>query len=112
VNNLRVHVKPMYQLYTILKDHDEPPTLKEIDIASAKQQLDGKAEAKYLKKLEKSSENIKKAFQDQQARAIVSEDLPGRLQPGFPLPATYYLMIGAMGPGDVQESSHGMGHCM
>jgi hypothetical protein len=31
------------------------------------------AEAEYLDRLSKSSENIKKAFQDQQARAIVSE---------------------------------------
>ena len=73
MNNLRVHVKPMYQLFSILKDRDEPPTPDEIDIASAKQQLDWKAKAEYLQKLEKSSENIKKAFQNQQARAIVSE---------------------------------------
>ena len=69
----------MYQLYSILKDRDEPPTLEEIEIASAKRQLDGKAEDEYLKKLEKSSENIKKAFRDQQACAIVSE-----IHPGFP----------------------------
>jgi hypothetical protein len=73
VNNLRVHVKPMFQLYSILKDRDEPPTPDEIDIASAKRQLDWKAEAEYLQKLEKSSKNIKKAFQNQQAHAIVSE---------------------------------------
>ena len=60
MNNLRVHVKPMYRLYSILKDRDEPPTPKEIDIASAKQQVDGE----YLQKLKKSSENIKKAFQN------------------------------------------------
>ncbi len=62
MNYLRVHVKPMYQLYSILKDHDEPPMPEEIDIASGKRQLDGKAEAEYLKKLKKSSENIKKVF--------------------------------------------------
>jgi hypothetical protein len=73
INNLRVHVKPMYQLYSILKDRDDPPSPDEIDIASAKRQLDWKAEAEYLQMLEKSSENIKKAFQDQQARAIVSK---------------------------------------
>jgi len=69
----------MYQLYSILKDRDEPPTLEEIEIASAKRQLDGKAKDEYLKKLEKSSENIKKAFRDQQARAVVSE-----IHPSFP----------------------------
>lgn len=70
----------MYQLYLILKDRDEPPTPEEVDIATAKQQLDGKAEAEYLRKLEeKSSENIKKAFQDQKARAIVSGNPTGFL---------------------------------
>src|SRR5229473_4618813 len=72
VNNLRIHVKPMYQLYSILKDRDEPPTPDEINIASAKRQLDWKTKAKYLQKLKKSSENIKKAFQNQQTCAIVS----------------------------------------
>jgi hypothetical protein len=76
VNNLRVHVKSMYQLYWILKDRDEPPTPDEIAIASGKQQLDVRTEAEYLQKLNKSSENIKKAFQDQQARLAVSEIYP------------------------------------
>jgi hypothetical protein len=48
VNNLHVHIKPMYQLYCILKDQDEPPTPNEIAVASGKQQLDGKAKAEYL----------------------------------------------------------------
>lgn len=73
VNNLRVHVKPMYQLYCMLKDREEPPTPDETAIASGKKQLDGREEAEYLKKLEKASENIKKAFEDQQARAAVSK---------------------------------------
>jgi hypothetical protein len=73
VGYLRVHVKPMYHLFCILKDRAEPATPEEIEIASGKRQLDGKAEAEYLQKLEKSSENIKRAFQDQQARSIVSE---------------------------------------
>ena len=65
MNNLRIHMKPMFQLYSISKDHNEPTTLEEINIASAKQQLDRKAKAEYLKKLKKLSKNIKKAFQDQ-----------------------------------------------
>jgi hypothetical protein len=76
VNYLRVHVKPMFHLYSILKDRVEPPTSDEIEVAAGKQRLDGKAEAEYLDRLSKSSENIKKAFQDQQARAIVSECRP------------------------------------
>ncbi|KAF8219965.1 hypothetical protein L208DRAFT_785578 [Tricholoma matsutake] len=69
VNNLRVRVKLMYQLYCMLKDREEPPTPDEIAIASGKKQLDGHTEVEYLKKLEKVSENIKKAFEDQQAWA-------------------------------------------
>jgi hypothetical protein len=57
----------MYQLYCILKDQEEPPTPEEIAIASGKRELDGSAEVEYLKKLEKSSENIKKAFEDQKS---------------------------------------------
>jgi hypothetical protein len=95
----------MYQLYSILKDHDEPPTPDEIDIASGKRQLDWKAEAEYLQKLEKLSENIKKAFQHQQAHAMVS-----KLTSGFSLP--YDFTTGAMGPGEVRASTYGMGHRM
>jgi hypothetical protein len=48
----------MYQLYCVLKDHEDPPTPEEINITSGKKQLDGHAEAQYLRKLEKASENI------------------------------------------------------
>ncbi|KAI0294734.1 hypothetical protein BC826DRAFT_968634 [Russula brevipes] len=74
VNYLRVHVKPMYQLYCILKDRDVPPTPDEIAIASGKKRLDGKTEAEYFKKLERTSENIKKAFEEQQAQATAPWD--------------------------------------
>jgi len=107
VNYLHVHVKLMYQLYSILKDCDEPPTLGKIDLTSAKRWLDKKTEAEYLWKLEKSSENIKKVFWDQQACAIVSEITCSL--PSFP---TNNLTIGAMGPGEVQASTYGMDHCM
>ena len=60
MNNLRVHVKPMYQLYYMLKDHEDPPTPDEIANAFGKKQLDGHAEAEYLKKLEKASETLGK----------------------------------------------------
>jgi len=75
VNNLYVHVKPMYQLYCMLKDCEEPPTPDEIAIASGTKQLDGCTEAEYLKRLEKAFENIKKAFEDQQAWAAVSDNI-------------------------------------
>lgn len=48
INHLRVHVKPMYNLWEILKGRDEPPTSEEIDIACGKKHLDGKTEAEYL----------------------------------------------------------------
>ena len=65
----------MYQLYCVLKDREEPPTPDEIAIASGKKQLDGCTEVEYLKRLEKASKNIKKAFEDQQARAAVSDSI-------------------------------------
>ena len=71
INHLRVHVKPMYNLWEILKGRDESPMSEEINIACGKTQLDGKAEAEYLKKLQDKSGNIKKAFEDQKARAAV-----------------------------------------
>jgi hypothetical protein len=74
VNNLHVHIKPMFQLYCILKDCKGLPTPNEIAIASGKMELDGRAAAKYLNVLMKTLENIKKAFEDQKAQAAISED--------------------------------------
>ena len=62
----------MYQLYCILNGRPEPPTTEEITIASGKKPLSEKAQAEYVKKLESASENIKRAFQEQEARAAVS----------------------------------------
>ena len=71
VNSLK-SITPMYNLYRVLKDRDEPPTSGEITMASGKKALDGRTEAEHLKLLEMSKENIKKAFEDQKARAVVS----------------------------------------
>ncbi len=76
VNNLHVNVKPMFQLYSILKDWEKPPTPDEIAIASGKKKLDGNTEVEYIKKLENTSENVKKVFEDQWAQAGVSENCP------------------------------------
>ena len=62
MNNLCIYVKPIYQLHSILKDHNKPPIPDEINIAYGKQQLDARAKAEYLQKLEWLLENIKKAF--------------------------------------------------
>jgi hypothetical protein len=96
----------MFQLYCILKDCGEMPTPNEIAIASGKMELDGHAEAEYLKKLQKALENIKKAFEDQKAQAAISDNY---------LLEHLVLMdrsTGSMGPGKVQAGPHGMDHCM
>jgi hypothetical protein len=36
VNNLRVHIKPMYRLYCFLKDREQPPTDHEIAYVTAR----------------------------------------------------------------------------
>ena len=61
----------MYQLYCVLKDCAEPPTLKEIGFASGKKVLDPKSDAEYLKKLKAAMENIQKAFASQEANTTV-----------------------------------------
>ena len=94
----------MYQFYSILKDRDNPATPEEVNIASARRQLDSNTEAEYMQKLEKSSENIKKAFQNQQARAIVSE------VPPLVFACNLQFLTGAMGPGEVRADTYGMGH--
>ena len=61
----------MFRLYCILKDRAEPPTPEEVEIASGKQVLDGKSESEYIRKLEASAENIRKAFAAQESQAAV-----------------------------------------
>ena len=73
VNNLRTNIKPMYGLYCVLKDREEPPSHHEIAYASGQKKFNGVTEAEYLKKLASASDNIKKAFKDQQARAGICE---------------------------------------
>ena len=60
----------MYQLFCVLKDCDEAPMPDEIKITSDKKQLDGQMEVGYLKKLEKASENIKKALKFNRHRQL------------------------------------------
>jgi len=95
VNNLHVYIKPMYRLYCILKDWEEPPTPDKIAVASCKKKLDGSTEAEYMKKLENVSENIKKAFEDQQVWARVSENHL------FDYLCLMYHSTGTMGPGKI-----------
>ena len=62
----------MYRLYSILKNRPEPPTPDEVAIASGMKVLDARAEAEYLETLEGRSENIKRAFREQEALSKVS----------------------------------------
>ena len=62
----------MYQLYCVLNGRPQPNTTEEITITSGKQPLSEKTQAEYMKKLNLASENIKKAFQEQEAWAAVS----------------------------------------
>ena len=67
VNNLHINIKPMYGLYSVLKDWEEPPTVFKIAFASGKKKFDGVTKGEYLKKVVSASNNIKKVFEDQQA---------------------------------------------
>ena len=96
----------MYQFYSILKDCEDPATPEEVNIASTRRQLNSNTKAEYMQKLEKSSENIKKAFQNQQAHAIVSE------VPLLVFPCNLRFLTGAMEPGEVRADTYGMGYCV
>ena len=75
VNNLHINIKPIYGLYSILKDWEKPPTVLKITFASGKKKFDGVTEGEYLKKVISASDNIKKAFEDQQAQAGICKPL-------------------------------------
>ncbi|KAI9434270.1 hypothetical protein BJY52DRAFT_1100235, partial [Lactarius psammicola] len=69
INHLKSHFPAMFWLYCVLKDREEMPMPEEIAIASGKQALDPKNEAAYIERLEAASENIRKAFAAQEAKA-------------------------------------------
>ncbi|KIJ96825.1 hypothetical protein K443DRAFT_124285 [Laccaria amethystina LaAM-08-1] len=60
----------MYRIYCVLNRRPSPPTTEEIVIASGKKPLSEKAQAEYIKKLKSASENIKRAFEEQEGRAV------------------------------------------
>ena len=65
----------MFQLFTILKEHQEwkdgTITQEEIDIASGKTDLDSLTATNILKELDQKAENIHKVFAHQEAKSIV-----------------------------------------
>jgi hypothetical protein len=103
VNNLHIHIKPMYRLYSILKDCEDPLTPDEIVIASGKKKIDARTEAEYIKILERTSENIKNTFDVQRPRAGVRENL---------LFILYMCLIkyptGTMRPGEIRTTPNRM----
>ena len=72
VGHIKNNFPAMYQLYEVLKARSEPPTTEEFDIASGRKKLDASAAGEYILKLEKASENIIEALQQQAEWATVS----------------------------------------
>ena len=62
----------MHQLYLVLKNSEEPPTLEKITITSGKMPLDPKSKADYLLKLEEATANTQEAFSVKEAQAALS----------------------------------------
>ncbi|GLB44045.1 putative protein dimerization activity [Lyophyllum shimeji] len=69
VAHLKTNFPPMHQLYTVLQARGSPPTPDEIAFAAGKKTLDASTQSKWLKELENTSNNLKKAFAAQQAQA-------------------------------------------
>ena len=65
----------MFRLYTILKERqdwkDGTITEEEIDIASGKTSLDSSMTADFVKLLDQRTENIRKAFTQQEYKSLV-----------------------------------------
>ncbi|THV02013.1 hypothetical protein K435DRAFT_654185, partial [Dendrothele bispora CBS 962.96] len=68
--HLKSHFPAIFRLYEILHQRSEPPTSKEIEIASGKKALDPKSVHAYLSKLERASKDIQKALENQAAKAV------------------------------------------
>lgn len=61
----------MYWLYSVLKNRSEPPTEDERLIASGKKMLDPATAAEYLVQLEKASNTLVDAFNQQAQKTAV-----------------------------------------
>jgi hypothetical protein len=75
IGNLKSCSPPMFRLYTILKDRqdrkDGTVTQEEIDIASGKTDLDSSMAADFVKRLDQNTENIRRAFAQQEIKSLV-----------------------------------------
>ena len=74
VKNLKQASPAMYRLYKFIKERgsDNPITDEEVAIASGQMPLDSKKMKEYLDNIERSSENLRAAFQKQAQASKVS----------------------------------------
>ncbi|KAK7433563.1 hypothetical protein VKT23_020717 [Stygiomarasmius scandens] len=68
-NHLKAHFPAMHRLWEILHRRSDPPTPEEKEIAAGHKALDTKAVNSYLAKLEKASQDIQQAFEQQAAKS-------------------------------------------
>lgn len=75
IGNLKSCSPPMFRLYNILKERQDQKdgtiSQDEIDIASGKTDLDSLMAADFVKQLDQKTENIRKAFAQQEVKSIV-----------------------------------------
>lgn len=76
VGHLKNHFKPMYQLYLVMKDCNEP-TADEVLYASGKKPFNSPELAPYLRRLDEKVAGIQEAFAKQQAAALVCHHAEG-----------------------------------
>jgi hypothetical protein len=97
VNNLKQASPAMFRLYKIIKERgaDSPITDDEIAIASGQMPLDSKKMKEYLDNIERTSENLRAAFQKQAQASKVG------LYFHFQFSSlTYICNLGTLRPGD------------
>jgi hypothetical protein len=75
IGNLKSCSPPLFRLYTILKERqdrkDGTITQEEIDIASGKTDFDSSMTDDFVKQLDQKTENIRKAFAQQEVKSLV-----------------------------------------
>jgi hypothetical protein len=75
IGNLKSCSPPLFRLYTILKERqdrkDGTITQEEIDIASGKTAYDSSMAEDFVKQLDQKTENIRKAFAQQELKSLV-----------------------------------------
>jgi hypothetical protein len=86
IGHLKTHFPLMYRLYSVLKSRSTPPTAEEEALASGQKILDPGKATEYLVQLEKASNNVIAAFQQQAQNNMVNcltSRIPHLLNPLF-----------------------------